>query len=145
MKLEILKERTTPLLSRRRVTALVSFDGPTPSRNDLKKAVAKKVDSTDNLVIIKHVYPRFGNPEAKIIAHVYASEDEKKKVEKEYLLKKHVPKEAPKTEAPAAPAEEPKAEEKKEAPAEEAKKEPKAEEKKEVPAEKPKAEKKPAE
>lgn len=143
MKLEILKERTTPLLSRRRVTALVSFEGATPSRNDLKKAVAKKVDSTENLVIIKHVYPRFGNPEAKIIAHVYGSEEEKRNVEKEYILKKHVAKEAPKEKAPASPAEEaPKEEvssEKK--PVDKAKEEASSEEKKkEAPAGEPKVE-----
>ena len=41
------------------------------------------------MVIIKHVYTKFGKKEAKIIAHVYEKLDDLKKIEEEHLLKKH--------------------------------------------------------
>ncbi len=146
MKIEVLKERETPLLSRKRVSLMAEYQGPTPSRMDFLKEVAKIVDSDVSLIIIKHIYTRFGRQKAKIIAHVYNNMDDMKKLEDESLLKKHVKKEEPKKEdqadaaakdtaAKVEAAEAPKEEKKEEAPKEEKKEEPKeekpAEEKKE--------------
>jgi len=155
MKLEILKERETPLLSRKRISLMAVYEGPTPSRMKFLTEVAKLVDADPSLIIIKHVYTRFGRQKAKIIAHVYTDAKEMAKLEDEYLLKKHVKKEekksedkvadaaakdtAAKVEATEAQTTEPKAEEKKEEKKEEPKEEKPAEEKKE---EAPKEEKK---
>ena len=127
MKIEIQKERETPLLWRRRVTAMVEFEGATPSRKQIQQAVAKKLDANEKLTIIKHVYPRYGDSMAKVIAHVYSKEEDKNTVEAKYLLKKHAVEEpkaeekpaeaAPAAETPAEPAAETPAE----APAEEKK------------------------
>lgn len=95
MKLEITKERETPLLSRKRINIMVEFEGSTPSRKDIVKAIAKKLDVSDKLIVTKHIYQRFGIGLIKVIAHVYETESDKNKVEREYLLKKHVV-EAPK-------------------------------------------------
>ncbi|MFC1730496.1 30S ribosomal protein S24e [candidate division KSB1 bacterium] len=137
MKLEIKKERDTPLLSRKRVTLMAEYEGATPSRLDVKKEVAKKVSAKENLVIIKHIYTRFGSQKSKIIAHVYSDEAEMKKLENDSLLVKHSPKkkkEGEGAEAEAKP-EAPKAEEKKEEPKPEEKKEEAPAEKKEEPKE----------
>ena len=91
MKLEIKKERDTPLLSRKRVTLIAEYEGVTPSRMEMKKEVAKKSGAKENLVIIKHVYTRFGSNKAKIISHIYNNEDEMKRIENESLLSKHDP------------------------------------------------------
>lgn len=146
MKLEIKKERDTPLLSRKRVTLMAEYEGATPPRLEVKKEVAKKTGAKENLVIIKHIYTRFGSNKAKIIAHVYNNEKEMKNLEHESLLVKHDPNAKKKEEAKP---EAPKAEEKKEAPAEkpaEKKEEAKKEEKKgegvKEKKEKPKEEKK---
>ena len=90
MKLEVSKERETPLLSRKRVNVMIEFEGTTPSRKELVKAVAKKLDIKENLIVIKHVYQRFGQGLAKVIAHIYETEKDKNAVERKYLLKKHV-------------------------------------------------------
>jgi len=106
MKLEIAKERDTPLLSRKRVTLNLEYEGATPSRLDLKKAVAKKLGSKENLTIIRHVYTRFGKQKAKIIAHVYEKEEDMKAIEFSKVVSKHQEKEekkeAAKEEAPVA-------------------------------------------
>jgi ribosomal protein S24E len=89
MEIEIKKERETPLLSRRRVTAMVKFEGATPSRQKIRESIAKKTGSTEELTVVKHIYPRFGSEGAKVIAHIYSKEEDKNRVEREYLLKKH--------------------------------------------------------
>lgn len=89
MDLEIKKERDTPLLSRKRVTLIAEYEGATPKRIDMRKDVAKKLDVEEKLVILKHIYTKFGSQKAKIIAHIYNNEEDLKKIEDSSLLAKH--------------------------------------------------------
>ena len=89
MKLEIQKDWDNPLLSRRRVTLLVEYDGATPSRAVIRKEVAKKVGAEESLITIRHVYSRFGRQKAKVVAHVYTYAEVLKKLEDEYVQKRH--------------------------------------------------------
>ena len=154
MDLEITKQRETPLLGRTRVSALAHFEDKTPSRGVIQKKIADKLKKDPKLVIIRHVYQRYGKKEAKIIAHVYDKEDNIVKLEGQKLVDKHN-KEEPKKEAkaeevapveekkdaPVEPKEETKAPKEEEKPAPEAKEEKKEEPKTEkAPAEEPKAE-----
>jgi len=132
--IEILKKKDTPLLSRQRVSAMVFFEGETPSRLDLKNVIAKKLSADPKLTVIRHIYQRYGNQKAKIISHIYKDKETMVRLEGETLVNKHEKKveEKPKEEAkPEEKKEEPKAEEKKEEPKAEVKEEAKpAEEKK---------------
>ncbi len=119
MNLKILKQKESPLLSRNRITAEVTFKGGTPSKDNLKKELASKLKAKEDLIEIRHIYGKFGEERAKIIAHVYENE----KVMKALVHRKKV-KEAKKEEVkPAEAAAAPKPKEKSE------KKEPKKEEK----------------
>jgi len=105
MKLEIKEKKEVPLLSRTRVQLIASFDKETPSRDVLRKEVAKAAGAKEELTVIKHIYTKFGRKEAKIIANIYKTVEDAKRIEEEHLLKKHY-KEEKKPEAPeAAPAE----------------------------------------
>jgi len=95
MEVKILKERETPLLARKRLTIEVEEKGATPSRLEVRDAIAAKQKANPKLTVIKHVYPRFGINKARVIAHIYGNEEDMKRYEDEGLLKKHV-KEAPK-------------------------------------------------
>lgn len=139
MEIEVTKQIDAPLLSRKRVSAFVEFEATTPSRLELKFALGTQLKVDPDLVIIKHIYQRFGARRAKIIAHVYNKKDLLDQLESKGLVAKHYKKVS---------------EEKKEEPAKEEKKEeaPKEEEKKEgsegtqeAPAEEKKEEEKPAE
>lgn len=101
MKLEIKKQVETPLLSRSRVTLAAEYQGATPSRMDFKKDVSRKLGVGEELVIIKHVYTRFGKQKSKIIAHVYQNKNDLEKFEDEYLIKKHTEKKKEEEEKPA--------------------------------------------
>lgn len=89
MKIEISKQRETPLLSRKRVTFTIEYEGTTPSRLDVRKELAKKLGVDESLVVIKHIYGRYGIKKSKVIANVYTNLDELKKVEDNYMLVKH--------------------------------------------------------
>jgi ribosomal protein S24E len=129
MEIEVTKQNDAPLLSRKRVTAFVDFAATTPSRLELKFALGTQLKVNPDLVIIKHVYQRFGARRAKLIAHVYDKKELLEKLESKGLVAKHFKKveekkeeqeapakkeEAPKAEAPTEKKEEAPAEEKKE-------------------------------
>ncbi len=89
MEVQIDKEKETPLLSRKRVTAWVYYDGSTPSRNETLKEFAKKMKVKPEKVVIKHMYTRFGQQYLKLIANVYNDTETLKKLESENLIEKH--------------------------------------------------------
>lgn len=89
MELNITKELITPLLSRKRVTLEFDAVKATPSRQDIIKAVADATKAKKELVIVKHIYTKFGSKRTKIIAHIYNDAAAMTKIEGAYLLKKH--------------------------------------------------------
>lgn len=89
MEVKVEKERLTPLLARKRVTAHVSFQGKTPSRKELLDLIAHKLKAEKDLTIIKHIYTKFGAQDARVIAHVYSNLAALQRIEHKQLLKKH--------------------------------------------------------
>jgi len=92
MKLEVIKEKDFPLLSRKRVSLWFDEKGATPPRMELTKEIAKMFKKEEELVVIRHIYPQMGSFKAKVIAHIY---DDKKKLdtfEHDSLIAKHKPK-----------------------------------------------------
>lgn len=92
MEIEITKEKETPLLSRKRVTAFAHYEGSTPSRLKIMKEVAKALKADENLVILRHIYTRFGQHRAKLIIHTYSDEQTMLRLEGAELVAKHRPK-----------------------------------------------------
>jgi ribosomal protein S24E len=118
MEVDTLKQKKHPLLGRDRVSGFIHFKGTTPSRLDIRKAVAQKTKSKEEKIIVRHIYQRFGENKAKVIAHIYDDDVMMQQLEPAGLLKKHAAKEKKEEAKVEAPAEEaPKTEEK---PAEEA-------------------------
>ncbi|MBI5398545.1 30S ribosomal protein S24e [Candidatus Woesearchaeota archaeon] len=89
MELKVEKERLTPLLARKRITAHLSFQGKTPSRKELRDVIAQKLKVEKDLTIVKHIYTKFGSQDARVIAHIYASPAELNRIENKQLIKKH--------------------------------------------------------
>jgi small subunit ribosomal protein S24e len=116
MNMEIIKQNDVPLLDRKRVTIKVTFSGKsTPTNVVIRKDVAKVLKVEPKLVVIRHIYQKYGNTEAKIIAHVYNSVEKLKVFEGEKAMLKEEPKtevpvETPKVEAKETPKEEEKSE-----------------------------------
>ena len=73
--MKILSEKELPLLTRKRVKfEILHPESSTPSKANLKDAVAKKYNVAPELVSIRHVYGKFGTESSKIIAHIYKDE-----------------------------------------------------------------------
>ncbi len=89
MEIDIVKEKETPLLSRKRVTAWAKYEGSTPSRVDTLKEFSKKINIKPEKIVIKHMYTRFGQQDVKIIANVYDDIDTLKRLEPKELIEKH--------------------------------------------------------
>lgn len=89
MKLELLKQEDVPLMSRKRASLMVEFQGATPSRSQLRKAIAKELKAKEDLTFVRHIYQRFGSNHAKIIVHVYNNEKDAKLIEDNPTIKRH--------------------------------------------------------
>ncbi len=131
MNFEIKEKKENSLLERTEVDAIVSFDGPTPSIQQMRDIVVQKLGCNPDLMVIRKVESSFGMQQVSVRAHIYKSPEKMKTIEEGYILKRNNLAEEEKKEAKPAeekPAEAP-AEKKEEAPKEEKKEEPKAEEK----------------
>lgn len=70
-----LKEIEMPLLSRKRIKfELEHFGNSTPSKSSLKEEIAKKYNTKPEFIAIRHIYTRFGQTKARVIAHIYQDE-----------------------------------------------------------------------
>lgn len=77
------------LLPRKEVRVVVAYDGAVPNRKQLKKAVSDKLKAKEELVIVRHVYVRYGSKEADVVAFVYENEDALKSLEYEKMIQKN--------------------------------------------------------
>lgn len=88
MDLKITNEKKVPLLDRIEVTAEVAFDKVTPSREELKKAVAAKTAHKEELVVVRKIETAFGKSTAKVFAYIYTSPEALNKIETRTMVKR---------------------------------------------------------
>ncbi|MBW3005101.1 hypothetical protein KY310_04685 [Candidatus Woesearchaeota archaeon] len=140
MKLEIKNKKENPLLSRIEVSGTVTFEGATPSNEQMAQSIASQLKADASVVKMKKIHTNMGSHQAVFTAFVYKSKEEldkiepkpKKQLEKEQKKAEAAKKAAEEAKPAEAPKEEAKPEEKKEeAPKEEKKEEAPKEEKKE--------------
>ncbi|MDK2892027.1 30S ribosomal protein S24e [Methanohalophilus sp.] len=96
MDINITEDKFNSLLNRREVHFNVTFEGPTPSRKDVKLKMAALLNCSPQLVIIQSLNNLYGKEEVLGYAKIYDSEDRMKEIEKEYVLKRNeLPEEEP--------------------------------------------------
>ena len=89
MNIDIVKEKETPLLGRKRFTMWADYQGSTPSRVKFCNEIANKLKVSKNLVVIRHIYTRFGEQRSKLLIHVYDDEKTMIELEGKNLIDKH--------------------------------------------------------
>lgn len=89
MDLTITNKRDNPLLSRTHVQANIIFEGSTPNRKEVQKALAKSMKAESKMVIIQTIQTSFGHSKASLVAHVYNDEKAMIANERANLLGKH--------------------------------------------------------
>ncbi len=109
MELQIIKDKTNPMLKRREVSMKITSKG-TPSRIEVKNKLAAMANSMPELIVIEHLDTAFGKMELTGAASVYETEERLNQLAHQHLLARGAPKpkegeaakEAPQAAAPAA-------------------------------------------
>lgn len=80
--MKILYEKENPLLGRKRMAFEIDHkNGPTPSKESIKKKASELLKVNENLIVLKHIYTKFGNNKSKVIINVYNDERDLKSLE----------------------------------------------------------------
>ena len=101
MQVEIKSQTDNSLLKRKEVQFALTHEeeGRTPSRPDIRKAVASALHANPDLVFVKRLITRTGTREAVGVANVYESLEQAKSTEPDYIVARNIPPEKPKEEA----------------------------------------------
>ncbi len=129
MNITNMQKNEKPLLARIEVTADISYENVTPSKEELRTKLAENLKTDKELVVVKKINNRFGARDADATAYVYKTNEDLLRIEPKKKEKKGA--EAKQEGAQEAPKEQKKAEQEK-----------KPEKKEEKPKEEKKTEKK---
>jgi ribosomal protein S24E len=101
MEVTIVSTKDNPLLKRKEVDFRVEHGpkGKTPTRLEVKKAVAAELKISEEMVFVKRMRTMTGTSTAIGIANVYETAEQAKFIEPEYIRKRNSPPEKPKEEA----------------------------------------------
>ncbi len=91
--LEIIGRRKNPLLFREEITFKFRFQGPTPSRKEVKDAVVNFLGVEEDRVVIRKISQDYGMTEAKVLVMVYDSPEKVKEIEPKHIIARHEKKE----------------------------------------------------
>lgn len=81
MDLKILSKKEEPLLSRTKIEAEASFDKATPSKSEIRNALAKSLGRDEKLIVVKGLYTGYGVRKAKNVSYAYENEEVMKSIE----------------------------------------------------------------
>jgi small subunit ribosomal protein S24e len=93
MEVKITSEKQNPMLKRREVIFQVEHgqSGSTPSRLEIRKAVAAALKTDENIVFVKKFETKTGMHIAVGVANIYDTIEQAKLVEPEYIVKRNIP------------------------------------------------------
>ncbi|MBP1909954.1 30S ribosomal protein S24e [Methanolobus bombayensis] len=89
MDIKIIKDKNNALLNRRELNLIVTYDGATPSRNDVRSKLAAMLNVPLELVIIQKIKNEFGKQELEVYVKIYEDEARMKQVEESYVLERN--------------------------------------------------------
>lgn len=81
MDIKIIQEKDSQLLNRKEYWLEVDYPDKTPSNIELKKELASKFNTKEELVAIKHINQVYGKKTAKVEANIYKDEKTLKETE----------------------------------------------------------------
>jgi len=92
MKIKIVSEKKNPLLKRSEVHFQINHNqtGSTPSRTEVRKAVADALKKDENLVFVKKLETKTGSSIAVGLANIYDSLEQAKLIEPDYIIKRNI-------------------------------------------------------
>jgi small subunit ribosomal protein S24e len=93
MEIKVLSEKQNPMLKRKEVSFQVEHEqtGTTPSRPEIRKAVASATKTDVNVVFVKKFETKTGTHTAFGTANIYVTIEQAKLIEPEYIVKRNIP------------------------------------------------------
>jgi small subunit ribosomal protein S24e len=93
MEVKVTSEKQNPMLKRKEISFNVEHGekGSTPSRAEIRKAVATATKSDESIVFIKKFETGTGTQTARGTANIYDSFEQAKLIEPEYVIKRNIP------------------------------------------------------
>jgi len=79
--MKIISQQDSPLLGRTDIVLELEHTGPTPSEAEVRKLLSKNLKHNEKLIVLKHIYPKFGEHKVDIIAYAYNDEKSMKNLE----------------------------------------------------------------
>ncbi len=90
MEVQIIKDKTNPILNRREISLKVK-NKSTPSRIEVKNKLAALLNSKPELIVIEHLNTVFGKQEIDGAACIYQSEERLKQLAHQHLIARDAP------------------------------------------------------
>jgi len=91
MDISIDKQTENKLLGRKEIHFTAKYSGKTPSRDELKEELCKKLNLDPSRTVIVRASQLYGSPSSEVVAYSYES-DEAMKTVPEYITKRGAPK-----------------------------------------------------
>ena len=89
MKLEIIEDKSNPLLNRRELDIIVVYESGTPKREEVREEISKKFKVEKERIIVEKMESLFGSKKAKAHVHIYDSAEYARKYERKHVLRRH--------------------------------------------------------
>jgi small subunit ribosomal protein S24e len=87
--IQVIKEKSNPLLNRREVVFKVLHDEATPSRKSVVDRLAATMNSKEGLVIVDSLKTDFGKRETIGYAKIYETAERAKEVERTHIIERN--------------------------------------------------------
>ena len=93
MEVRVTSEKQNPMLKRKEINFQVEHEqtGSTPSRMEIRKAIAAATKTDESLVFVKRFETKTGTHTAFGIANIYDTVEQAKLIEPEYIMKRNIP------------------------------------------------------
>jgi small subunit ribosomal protein S24e len=100
MEVKVVSEKQNPMLRRKEVSFQVEHGqaGSTPSRAEVRKAIATTLRIDESIVFVKKFETKTGTHIAVGIANIYDTIEQAKSIEPQYIVKRNSPPETPREE-----------------------------------------------
>jgi len=89
VKLEIIEDKSNPLLNRRELDIIVVYESGTPKREEVREEISKKFKVEKERIIVEKMESLFGSKKAKAHVHIYDSAEYARKYERKHVLRRH--------------------------------------------------------
>ncbi len=89
MELTIGEQQKQQAFNRTILTAHITVAETTPTRQEVADLIAKKLSVQRELVLVTHIYQRYGEPKADVSAVIYSDVETMKRIERGNLIEKN--------------------------------------------------------